>query len=166
MLLIAAFLSTEAACFPDGRGTMRSAGFISIVAIISRSVLHQILNVVTSYSAAATTGMLDSQTFDTGVTSGAQLNSIMWKGGVPSGTSVGFQIAVSNSSSGPWSFIGPDGTSATTYTGVAGTPISLSNYSSLAGRYFRYRAILTTNTGQTVSPTVTRRCGKLEPIGT
>jgi hypothetical protein len=68
---------------------------------------------------------------------------------------VGFQIAVSNSASGPWNFIGPDGTSATTYTNISGSPISLGNYSSLDGRYFRYRVILTTNTGQTATPQVT-----------
>jgi hypothetical protein len=108
-----------------------------------------------TWTSQGETGTLDSQTFDTGVTSGAQLNSITWKGNVPSGTSVGFQIAVSNSASGPWNFIGPDGTSATTYTNISGSPISLGNYSSLDGRYFRYRVILTTNTGQTATPQVT-----------
>lgn len=114
-------------------------------------------NVASSWVAQPATGTLDSQTFDTGVTGGAQLNSITWKGNVPSGTSVGFQIAVSNSSTGPWNFVGPDGTSGTVYSGsgITGGIISLSNYASLIGRYFRYRVILTTNTGQTVSPEVT-----------
>jgi hypothetical protein len=112
-------------------------------------------DVVTSWLELSESGMLDSQTFDTGVASGAQLNSIIWQGTLPSGTAVGFQIAVSNSSSGPWNFIGPDGTSASTYSTITpGTPIPLLNYASLIGRYFRYRAILTTNFAQTVSPTV------------
>lgn len=112
-------------------------------------------DVATAWVAQAATGTLDSQTFDTGVANGAQLNSLTWKGNAPSGTSVAFQIAVSNSSSGPWNFVGPDGTSATFYSGVAGVPISLGNYAALVGRYFRYRVILTTNIAQTVSPQVT-----------
>jgi len=113
--------------------------------------------VATSWAATSATGTLDSQTFDTGVASGAQLNSITWKGGaIPTGASVGFQIAVSNSSSGPWNFIGPGGTSGSTYVAsVSGAPIPLGNYVSLAGRYFRYRVILSTNPAQTQSPSVT-----------
>jgi len=45
--------------------------------------------VATSWAATSATGTLDSQTFDTGVASGAQLNSITWKGGaIPTGASV------------------------------------------------------------------------------
>jgi hypothetical protein len=110
--------------------------------------------VATAWVAQAATGTLDSQTFDTGDANGAQMNSITWKGNVPAGTSVGFQIAVNNSSSGPWNFIGPDGTSGTVYASIAGATIPLNNYAALIGRYFRYRAILTTNTAQTVSPSV------------
>jgi hypothetical protein len=99
-------------------------------------------------------GMLDSETFDTGVASGAELNSVTWQGSAPSQTSVSFQFAVSSSTSGPWNFVGPDGTSATSYLGVAGVPIALSNYSSLTGRYFRYRVILTTDPTGTATPRV------------
>ena len=113
-------------------------------------------DVATTWIPQAATGILDSQTFDTGVASGAQLNSITWRGSLPSSeTSVGFEIAVSNSSSGPWNFIGPDGMPGPPfYSGIAGMPITLGNYSSLAGRYFRYRVILTTNVAQTLSPSV------------
>jgi hypothetical protein len=111
--------------------------------------------VATSWVATSASGTLDSQTFDTGVTSGAELNSITWKGNLPAGTSVGFQIAVSNSSSGPWNFIGPDGTSGSSYlASVSGAPIRLGNYTSLAGRYFRYRVILLSNTARSLSPSV------------
>lgn len=114
-------------------------------------------DVATTWVAQPATGTLDSQTFDTGSPNGAQLNSITWKGNVPSGTSVGFQIAVSNSASGPWNFVGPDGTSGTIYSGsgVTGGVIPLGDYAALNGRYFRYRVILTTNTAQTVSPKIT-----------
>jgi sugar lactone lactonase YvrE len=113
-------------------------------------------DVVTAWTAVGTTttGMLDSETFDTGVSTGAQINSIIWQGSAPASTTVGFQFAVSSSSSGPWTFAGPDGTSGTTYTGIAGLPITLTNYSSLAGRYFRYRVILRTNPTGTATPQV------------
>jgi hypothetical protein len=115
-------------------------------------------DVVTSWTAngTSTTGTLDSQTFDTGVTSGAQLNSVTWQGTVPASTTVGFQFAVSTSSTpGSWSFKGYDGTSGTTYAGVAGVPIPLTNYPALTGRYFRYRIILTSNPNGTATPRVT-----------
>lgn len=107
-----------------------------------------------SWTASSTFGTLDSETFDTGVASGSEINSITWVGSTPAGTAVGFQLAVSNSSSGPWNFAGPDGTSATIYSGISGVPIILTQYSSLIGRYFRYRAILTTNIAKTISPVV------------
>jgi hypothetical protein len=136
-----------------GRGTTR----ISFNCNNTSSCGTSNFDVATSWAAQPKTGTLDSQTFDTGVASGAQLNSITWKGNAPSGTSVGFQIAVSNSANGPWNFVGPDGTSGTIYagSGVTGGTVSLSNYASLIGRYFRYRVILSTNTGQSVSPQVT-----------
>jgi hypothetical protein len=100
--------------------------------------------------ATGTIGTLDSITYDTGVVGGAQFNSIEWQGasgGV--GTSVQFQLAVSNTSSGPWNFVGNDGTSGTYYKpsgpGVAlsltpvpsASPTLFTNY-----RYFRYRVTL------------------------
>jgi hypothetical protein len=108
----------------------------------------------TTANAGNGTGTLDSETLDTGVTSGAEINAVTWQGNQPSGTMVGFQFAVSSSSSGPWNFAGPDGTSGTMYTGLAGAPIPLSNYSSLSGRYFRYRVILSTNSTGTATPRV------------
>ena len=114
-------------------------------------------DVVTSWIGAngtTTTGTLDSETFDTGVSSGAQLNSVTWQGTAPASTTVGFQFAVSASSTGPWTYAGLDGTSGTMYTGLAGAPIPLSNYPSLKGRYFRYHIILITNGSGTVTPSV------------
>ena len=113
-------------------------------------------DVVTTWIPQAATGTVDSQIFDTGVASGAQLNSVIWKGVASSSTSVAFQFAVSNSTGGPWNYQGPNGTSSTYYGGAGygpGTPIPLNNYS-LTGRYFRYRVTLTTNSSQTLTPRV------------
>jgi len=112
-----------------------------------------------SWSANPAAGYLDSTTFDTGSVRGAQLNSVMWRGVLPPNTSVGFQFAVNNSSSGPWNFMGPDGTTSTFYGASPpiqpNTPIPL-NYSLYSGyRYFRYRVTLTSNASQTSTPQVT-----------
>jgi hypothetical protein len=62
---------------------------------------------------------------------------------------------VSASPTGPWNFAGPDGTSATSYTGVPGVPTPLTDYPVLAGRYFRYQIILKTNSTGSATPRVT-----------
>lgn len=106
-----------------------------------------------------TTGTLDSATFDTGVSSGVQLNSLIWQGSAGNGTAVDFQFAVSNSSSGPWSFGGPDGTSGTYFSGNPGTTISLvstsNGYALFSGyRYYRYRVTLFADPADIYTPTV------------
>jgi hypothetical protein len=110
------------------------------------------------WAPVAATGILDSPTLDTGLASGAELNSILWLGsldGLPS-SSVAFQIAVSNSTSSSWLFQGPDGTASSSYSGSPGVPIPLTNYAAYVGyRYFRYRVILTTDASQSLSPQVT-----------
>jgi hypothetical protein len=106
-------------------------------------------------------GTLDSATFDTGVASGAQLNSFFWQGLAPSNSGVKFQFAVSNSSSGPWNFEGPDGTAATYFSGLPGVPVGLAStvngYAIFSGyRYFRYRATLFADSSNFYTPTVTQ----------
>jgi len=114
--------------------------------------------VATSWIPVPAVGTLDSATFDTGSTNGAQLNSVIWHGslnGLAVG-SVGFQFATSSISTGPWSFTGPDGTASSSYSGNPDTPIPITNYPAYTGgRYFRYRIILMTDTAQTTSPKVT-----------
>ncbi len=96
-----------------------------------------------AWVATGTIGILDSATYDTQDTQGAQLNSVEWQGTLAPGTSVQFQFAVSNASSGPWNYTGPDGTASTYYVpagpGVV-TPLNYSLYSDF--RYFRYRVTL------------------------
>jgi hypothetical protein len=113
--------------------------------------------VATTWAGVGTTGYLDSTTFDTGVASGTELNSVLWLGslnGLANG-SVGFQFAGSSSSSGPWTFTGPDGTASTSYIGLPSIPIPITNYAAYnIYRYFRYRVILTSGVGQSASPQV------------
>ena len=110
--------------------------------------------VATTWTATSTSATLDSTTFDTGVANGAQLNSLLWHGSLPAGTQAKFQFAVSNASSGPWSYMGPDGGSGTFYAPNADTVTKLdytlyNNY-----RYFRYRVTLVSNITQTLTPRV------------
>lgn len=91
----------------------------------------------------STVATLDSTPFDTGVQGGAQINSVLWQGSLPAGTNVYFQFATSNSSGGPWSFLGPDGT-ANTYYGPTSPGASYAVDYSLHNnkRYFEYRVYL------------------------
>lgn len=118
-------------------------------------------DVETTWAATSTSGYLDSSTFDTGVSGGAQINSVIWQGSMPSPidtSSVSFQFAVSDSSSGPWDdadYHGPDGTNATYYeTTSANSPYAIDYVLHNNARYFRYRITLTTNQTQTSSPRV------------
>lgn len=110
--------------------------------------------VATDWVATSTSATLDSTTYDTGVAGGAQLNAFIWHGSQPAGTQAAFQFAVSNASSGPWNFMGSDGTANTYYVASPDTLTKLdytlfNNY-----RYFRYRASLTSNVTQTLTPQV------------
>lgn len=116
--------------------------------------------VQTLWVPTSTRGFVDSQTFDTGVASGAQLNSVVWRGLLPAGTAVGFQFATSSASSGPWNFTGPDGipNSTSSYWGYnnsspgSSIPLDYNLYDN--ARYFRYRVTLFSDTAQTYSPRV------------
>ena len=114
--------------------------------------------VQTSWIATSTSGYLDSQTFDTGVSGGAQLNSVLWHGQMPSGAALGFQFAVNNASSGPWNFIGPNGVpnSSSSYwsanTPSSSVALDYQLYNNF--RYFRYRVTLFSNIAQTATPRV------------
>lgn len=111
----------------------------------------------TSWRATSTSGYLDSSIYDTGINGGAQINSIIWKGDLPSGTQVRFKIASSNSSTGPWNFVGPNGlTDETDYYGPVSPNTSYSvNYTLHNNhRYFRYRVILVSDQAQSNSPVI------------
>ena len=91
---------------------------------------------------AASNGSLESSTFDTGITDGVAFNSIMWQG--TSGTGiVKFQLASSNSSVGPWNFLGPGGNPTAYYQPSSpGVPVAISTLDHNNKRYFRYRVFL------------------------
>lgn len=101
-------------------------------------------------SGLAATGTLDSAVFDTFTTGsalqGPAYNSIMWSGSQNgSAGKVQFQLATSDSSSGPWTFYGSNGTTCNTtnFYDTTGTdvPVELSCAPAQHNnqRYFRYR---------------------------
>ncbi len=87
-------------------------------------------------------GSLTSPIFDTTFSKGVAFNGISWKGNLPAGSRVRFQLASSNTTT-TWNFIGPDGTAATYYE-TAGpnqvVTVNLLNHNN--HRYFRYKVYL------------------------
>lgn len=96
------------------------------------------------------TGTLISPIFDTGAVNGATFNTIRLTGNTPSGTKIRVQLATSNSSSGPFTYLGPDCTENTYYWDAA--LISATESKEIGcfpnhhnKRYFRYKVILHSN---------------------
>ncbi len=124
----------------------------------------------TAWESTSTVGYLTSYIIDAGSTS--TLQSIIWQGDPGlSGTSLGFEVAASNSTSGPWNYIGPSGTSSGWYnapcsqgltggqltSGIPspGVPICVNPSLFNNFRYFRYKIMLQSNLLQDSSPKVT-----------
>jgi IPT/TIG domain-containing protein/carboxypeptidase family protein/PKD domain-containing protein len=66
-------------------------------------------------------------------------STISWTATVPASTSLKFQVAASNSASGPFAFVGPDGTAATFFMASGA---SLSQFYGF--RYLKYKAFMAT----------------------
>jgi hypothetical protein len=73
---------------------------------------------------------------------------LAWNASTPALTSVKFQVAASNAASGPFNFVGPDGTAGTFFTT---SPASMAQFTGF--RYLKYRAYLAT-TNSAVTPTL------------
>jgi len=74
-------------------------------------------------------------------------NTLSWTASTPANTAIKFQAAASNNISGPFNFVGPDGTAGTFFTNGG----SLAQFN--GSRYLEYQASLTT-TDSTVTPTL------------
>ena len=89
------------------------------------------------------TGDLTSVVFDTTAAGGAAYNSIMWKGSLGNGTEgkVQFQLAASDSDSGPWNFIGGATCAAGDWFSASpNMPTEVGCFSQFNNRrFFRYR---------------------------
>ncbi len=109
----------------------------------------------TLWSNTVSVGTLTSVTLDTTATNGAGFNTIMWQGTQPTGTAVKFQIGTNDNVSSSWSYVGPDGTSATYYQ-PAGPDVQTKLDKNVIGdaRYVRYKVTLESNIEKTYSPLV------------
>ncbi len=122
--------------------------------------------VTTSWRATSTFAYVESSVFDTQLSGGGVLQSIVWQGSQPAETSVDFQVATSSSPSGPWTFVGPGGSSLFYYGAecpFAGTSIPSGagpnkaiciDKNIGAARYVRYKVRLRSNLLQTQTPSV------------
>lgn len=121
--------------------------------------------VATSWRPGRMSAYLESSVIDTSVASGTILNNIIWNGTKPSNTLVDFQVAVSNSSGGPWSFFGPGGDTGAYYgsscpsvgagNSTPGTPICVDRGLVTNYRYLKYRIRMQSDTAQSQTPTIT-----------
>lgn len=80
-------------------------------------------------------------------------DSLTWNATVPASTTLRFQLAASNSDSGPFVFVGPDGTSGTYYTTSGSTLAPILNIPTAFNnnRYLKYKAYFT-STDVTATP--------------
>ncbi len=89
-----------------------------------------------------TDGILTSSTFDTGTTS--NFNNLVWEPvsqqPETGSDNVRFQVATNNSTSSPWTFLGPDGTAGSYYTTSNANISSVHN----GDRYLRYKLLFNT----------------------
>ncbi|MEX1014566.1 MAG: hypothetical protein WDZ80_05390 [Candidatus Paceibacterota bacterium] len=118
----------------------------------------------TSWRAGKVIGYLESSIIDTQEEGGSTLQSIIWQGTQPSGTSVDFQTAVSNSQSGPWNYTGPSDDPEAWYgnicpqpgSGNAGPnePICIDKNITANNRYLRYKIRLQSNNLQDQTPVI------------
>lgn len=101
-------------------------------------------------STTTASGTLTSSIFDTQISGGATINSLLWQGTL-NGGGVGFQFAYASNSSGPWNFYGPGASPSTYYTPTnSGIPLAITDINNY--RYFRYKIFLTPS--GTSTPTV------------
>ncbi len=145
-----------------------AVGWISFNCANDNSCNQSNYKLQTSWRPVPAYGYLTSPIIDTGVPGGATLLSIVWQGTQPAGTSVDFQVAGSNSPSGPWNFEGPGGSTTDYYgaecplTGSANPAtgpdksicVDSNRLSNM--RYFRYKVRLKSDYTHTTTPVINK----------
>lgn len=142
---------------------MKKLTFVEIFALAAALLLGLL---VVPALAATQTGILWSSVYDTGDANGVALNSVIWVGSQPAGTSVRFQFASSNCSNGKtnppacndtgdWTYRGPGGTDTSYYipTG-SGVPARINLAYHNNHRYFRHKIYLLSDAAPSVGPRV------------
>ncbi len=107
------------------------------------------LKIIEGFGGEVLSGSYESKTFDAG--SVAAFNRFETHTTIPTGTTIDFQLAIAPAVSGScagvnFEFIGPDGTSGTTFTGTVNPiPLLTSGGYQNPGRCMRYKVMFTTN---------------------
>lgn len=115
---------------------------------------------------SATSGNLTSSTYDSGEFQvGPDYGKISWKADVPTGSTVKFRLATSDSKSGPWNdsnFVGPDGTNdhPTDYYTTSGTTVWSGHDNH---RYIRYKLYLSGSSSPTLKNVTINYTGVYKP---
>jgi RHS repeat-associated protein len=87
----------------------------------------------------STSGTYLSAVYDAG--RNVMWQNLSWQETLPSGTDIELQLAFADSELGPWSYVGPDGTSGSRFSTAAGQAVAASTIS----RYCRVKADFTGN---------------------
>ncbi|KKR18734.1 MAG: hypothetical protein UU65_C0001G0124 [candidate division CPR2 bacterium GW2011_GWC1_41_48] len=121
----------------------------------SLSLANAFITITYQYSTQngyPTQGSLTSSTYDMGGASA--LNTISWDANtLPNNAKIKVQIATSNIESGPWVFLGPDGTKFSFYESSGETIHPRHNNS----RYYKYKVVFSTR-----DPSVTPNINKIK----
>jgi hypothetical protein len=152
----------------DGNGDFQGFAWNDVVGWINFN--SGTYKVKTAWTSGAAEAFLESSVIDTENPNGVILQSIIWQGSYPAGTTVKFQVAGSTSEFGPWTFVGPAGSTTDYYgskcpqvgTGNIGPnqPICINEdlFSTTgmfpASRYLRYKMRLQSNAAQDQTPRV------------
>ncbi|MCE7873765.1 hypothetical protein DYH09_25795, partial [bacterium CPR1] len=100
-------------------------------------------------------GTYESVVYDAGRS--VSWNTISWTETLPGGgADVEFQVALSSSPDGPWTYQGPLGSTSNKFTTPGGESILDSGSSARTGRYARYKAFLTAGSSGTLTPDFTK----------
>jgi len=130
--------------FAGGNRVNSTNSGISWTTDTTRDFGFKIYVATTSYpsSGTYTSSVKDSNPLSN---STAHWGTISWNADVPANTGITFQVAASNSSTGPFTFVGSDGTNATTFSN--GGDLSQFN----GKRYLKYQATFASDTSTTPS---------------
>ena len=86
------------------------------------------------------------------LTTAATFNHFYPVADVPSPTTLTYQVSVASTCSGPFTFIGPDGTSGTTFATSSAIPLTGASGYTNPGGCFKYKAIFNANGSNTLTP--------------
>ena len=125
--------------YADGNAYTSSNGTSWTLSTTKQTVFKTYVSAASNY---ASSGNLISALKDANPAAGstAKWTTLSWTATIPASTSLPFQAAASNSSSGPFNFVGPDGTASSFFTASGA---SLSQFNGF--RYLKYKAILNTS---------------------